>query len=988
MAKNIKQKANNPMSEYLLKLQLIVTNSEFMNKEEAKKYETFDSKVAGEAYVNAVLKRDTFDSYTWDPGYLKSAFVELGYPEDIIRKFLEVPEYIPANVKNSLVEGARERRIKSFKEANKYYLNLAGLPMELKDPFIPIPDEFYELYKNNGDIHRGSYVHDLDKRYQELFMNSSYYKDILKQYPNVEYLKHLGSFSIPIEVSRIARDGDILLINTGKLQTFHEIFGNVTVSPEIVHEFTNVYKKTQKYIYNTLRGDFEQIYPNYNSMIRFLTIYMTIGGCLNEFMHKSSKLIHMNNIIANDYFTLYGLPSALLEGNSLVKFLKKFRKLLMDKGTNTVYRVKDLIGYEYTDIYTLVMVKQQAFKNGYPVYRIDEETGKRVPVQDIVFRRLGTAEDNASYFQFKNSNKTYTVEEITSGDPRWWNTPEVQQMIQDMNYTLSNSKYIQLSTAMSMDDVWWQTCILLRGLLDNKSETKFTMIGISQALNGISNISVFEAALLLIILMTWSHTDFNGRSMVGNMYLPNGTFNNLAACVDMLFNGLNEDGSPKPLIPGLPYKIASFNFEIKQNEVNKYNKLTTYEYLEPDTFISMLDRILDKEDVNVGETIMNNVKILYEYLEMKLRTASTIHEFRQVTDAYNWLFLVDPNRKWSDDDSKTTDELLCTSYSISISDLNVMKRYFQNNDNETVKVYYENGVYDVNIGDVLNANVLNLTDYPFNDNGFVKAFDEAVLKWRSATFEGIAISAVILTNYKQIIIDKVLLDVSNTTYGPKTFEALLYRENPELYRGLQYIRNDGEELLILMRSIIRALEVYTDSKLSALEFAAVGEDEYIKTLKEVITYFKSYMVEFTKSEFSYIFDGLFDNGGNSNMLLLFDEIPHGIIRILPRDALHLYDASYATVRLGANEMLPDQIYDQVLFRIKTKFLNIKNLDPTEYEVLYDDGKNISNTPFNWLTDTDTIITNIYQTDDSLYRIIINKNNVNTINHGNYVGNVR
>ena len=31
----------------------------------------------------------------------------------------------------------------------------------------------------------------------------------------------------------------------------------------------------------------------------------------------------------------------------------------------------------------------------------------------------------------------------------------------------------------------------------------------------------------------------------------------------------------------------------------------------------------------------------------------------------------------------------------------------QNNNNETVKVYYENGVYDVNIGDVLNANVLN-----------------------------------------------------------------------------------------------------------------------------------------------------------------------------------------------------------------------------------------------------------------------------------------
>ena len=47
MATNIKQKANNPMSDYLLKLQLIVTKSDYMTKEEGKKYETFKSKING-----------------------------------------------------------------------------------------------------------------------------------------------------------------------------------------------------------------------------------------------------------------------------------------------------------------------------------------------------------------------------------------------------------------------------------------------------------------------------------------------------------------------------------------------------------------------------------------------------------------------------------------------------------------------------------------------------------------------------------------------------------------------------------------------------------------------------------------------------------------------------------------------------------------------------------------------------------------------------
>lgn len=988
------QRANNPMSEYLLKLQLIVTNSEFMNIEEARKYETVESRLAGEEYVNAVLKLDSFESYSWDPGFIKASLVILGYPENIIRKYMDSPEYIPTNIKNVLVEKAREIRIKNFKETNKYYLNLSGVPLELEDPYITIPDEFYELYKDDAELNPKGYIHEMPKKYQELYMNSPYYKALLKEYPNVEYLKHLGSYSVDIVVSRRARDGDILLINTPKLQTYHKIFGNVVVSPEIVHEFTTVYKKTQKYVYNTLKGNFSQIYPNYNSFIRFIMIYMTIGGCMNEFMHKSSKLIHMNNIIANDYFTLYGLPSALLEGTSLVNFLKKFRKLLMDKGTNTVYRVKDLIGYNYTDIYTLVMVKQQVFKNGYPVYHIDEETGERIPVQNIVFRRLGTAEDNTSYFQFKNSDKTYTVEEITSGDPRWWNTPEVLEMIQTMNYTLSNSKYIQLSTAMSMDDIWWQTCILLRGLLDNKSETQFTNIGISQSLNGTSTISVFEAALLLIIMMTWCHTDFQGRSMAGNMYLPNGTFNNVAACVDMLFNGLYEDGSPKPLIPGLPYKVASFNFEIKSKEYKKYETLKTYEYLDPETFMPMLDRVLNKEDVNVGETIMKNVKNIYKYLETKLRTASFITEFRQVTDAYNWLFLVDPVRNWSDNDDKTTDELLAMSYGISVSDINLMKHYFSENKNEKVTVYYNNSTYVIPIDSIMNSNVSSLTnDYPFNDNDFMRAFTNAIKSWRSVTFESLAISAVLLTNYKQIIIDKAMLDISGTTYGPKTFEALLYRENPELYRGLQFIKGDTEQLLILMRSIIRALEIYTDSSLSALEFTALGEDEYIRILKEVITYFKSYMVEFTKDELTYIFDGLFDNGGNSNMLLLFDQIDHITLRMLPRDALHLYDVSCAKVRLGVQDMLTNQVHDDLLVRYKFKYSNVRTLmNNSEYIVLFDDGKTVSSTPFPNLIDNDTLYGDMriveIEENVSKTKIIFNINNVNTQYKTNYIGNVR
>ncbi|MBO4734973.1 MAG: hypothetical protein J5614_01130, partial [Paludibacteraceae bacterium] len=248
-------------------------------------------------------------------------------------------------------------------------------------------------------------------------MSSIYYKQILEKYPDVMYLRYIGSNAIPIEVSRRSRDGDILKINIAKLSTHHPIYGNISVGSDIIHAYTNIYRSTRDYVYQTLRGDFSSIYANYNDLIRYLTIYMSIGACLNEFQKKSSKMIYMNNVTANNLFNLYGLPSVIMEGAPMIEFLKKFRMLLMDKGTNYVYRVKDLIGYKDTDIYTLVMVKQQKFEYGKPVY--DYTTTPPKPVYEIVFRRLGTADDNTSYFKFRDSTKTYSLDEISSGDPRW-----------------------------------------------------------------------------------------------------------------------------------------------------------------------------------------------------------------------------------------------------------------------------------------------------------------------------------------------------------------------------------------------------------------------------------------------------------------------------------------------------------------------------------------------------------------------------------------
>ena len=1053
----------NPITEYLLKLQMIVTNTEFKDKAEARKYETLETKLNGEAYCRAINKTDIFESYEYDPQKIYSMLAYDGYSESQILKYLHDTTFLPQKYKNKLLEEAREYLIQTYEEPNNYYRMLNGLPNVNEKP-ITIPDEFYQLYKSDYLIYRDQPIHELPNKYLELFINSEYYSQTMKKYPDARYLKYIGSNKIDIYTSRSARDGDIMKINVDKLSRYHETFGHVTVSPDIIHAYVSIYNETRDYVYYTLRGNFSEIYANYDSFMRFLTIYLSIGNALNEFMKKSTKMIYMNNTTANNLFMLYGLPSVIMTGSSMIDFLKKFRLLLMDKGTNIVYRVKDLIGYEYTDIYTLIMVKQQVYENGMPIYHYESD-GSRTPVQRIVFRRFGTTDDNTSYFKFREERKEYSLEEITSGDPRWWNTPEVEKILQEANYTLSNSKYIQLSTTVSMTDIWWECVILLRGLLDRRQETAYTDIDINFNANGSSTMRLFDAVLVLIILMNWQLKDVFGNGFTGDMYIPNGIYCGKQACLDLMFNGLYmanvyqsniqykigdviglqdsnseynatyqyedaffmnhiyiatkdfvsstfesdiangnliekeywDEASPKELILGSPYKIASFNFDIRSTDKDFYDSIVEMEYLEPDIFLPMLEDVLNLKNNNVGSVLMTDAKMIYKYLEQKLQQCTTIHEFRQVTDVFNHLFLVDPVRNWTSEKMLDIEKTICDYFGITSMDYHAFQMFVYKENNEPdYYVHFGGKDYPISIYQILTQDVYHLQildSYPFQDNNFVNEFETATMNYYSNgitnassptvimegnnVIETSTLASVIKEKYQEIIVYKVKLELGNTENGPTSFETLLMRENTSLYNYLIELRKTPESLLLFLRAIIKGLESYTNTTLSGLQFKALGVDNYFYILKEVISYFKSYMVEFTKEEFKYLFDGLFDQGGNSNMLKLMDEMTAGTNMILPKDSGTLYDVSCAKVYTKMHDDNTFHIYDDAIIRLKTIYEKIKE---TGYEIWFDNGKRITQTKPNYLTDDMEVIANIVSPDGVTYKIIIPLENINTGNH--------
>ena len=88
--------AQNPMSEYLLKLQLIVSNTIFKDRAESKKYETTETLVQGDKYVSAVTGKDIFESYTYDSKEVYTYLASKGYSEDKI--FFLINIYIDKSI--------------------------------------------------------------------------------------------------------------------------------------------------------------------------------------------------------------------------------------------------------------------------------------------------------------------------------------------------------------------------------------------------------------------------------------------------------------------------------------------------------------------------------------------------------------------------------------------------------------------------------------------------------------------------------------------------------------------------------------------------------------------------------------------------------------------------------------------------------------------------------------------------------------------------
>ena len=134
------------------------------------------------------------------------------------------------------------------------------------------------------------------------------------------------------------------------------------------------------------------------------------------------------------------------------------------------------------------------------------------------------------------------------------------------------------------------------------------------------------------------------------------------------------------------------------------------------------------------------------------------------------------------------------------------------------------------------------------------------------------------------------------------------------------------------------------------------------------------MVEFTKEEFVYLFDGLFDWGGNSNMLKLFDEFNSTSIEMIPTDSIGLFDVSNQKINRQLHDNNINFIYDDVIIRAQMRYDDMKTLG---YEIWFDDGNRITQNRPDGLEDDSEVIGNLVNDSMNTYKFIISTKNIKT-----------
>lgn len=479
----------------------------------AEENETFETKKLADGWIEAKQKKDNFYTYR---DYSKQELDAVGIIDyKIISKVLQGEiDFVPEDKREALLLLRRQRVLDRFEEQNEYYRMLNGYPPIKTKPnkMHYVPKEIAKAY----NIEKSVPIHKLQDYYNKikdgegdriinLIDGLGIIKNLKKTHPDETYLNYLGSNRIDLIKARRAKNFEILSLD------------KVNIKSNVFDAFTDMYGKCRDYFVNTVFvNTFRSFFDYYDKFIAMCIMVMTMQQLIMKQIPFEVERNFFDVYAVQMLYDAYNIPYDLdIDEETQNNIVRNLNLIIQNKATDKViYDIGKILGFNNLKVYKYFLGKEHRYDiYGVPIFKYKEQfnndTGEveTVPDYEAMYDIYFEKEElkNNDFIQTFNSKiNRVEYEDVTTGDPFWWEDQNLYHRKWDVDYNFVETKYLSLGLSYSMTDIIFENIILLKLLISQESKISDITLSVPKILDGV-NVPIFDLVILLICLVAKKH---------------------------------------------------------------------------------------------------------------------------------------------------------------------------------------------------------------------------------------------------------------------------------------------------------------------------------------------------------------------------------------------------------------------------------------------------------------------------------------------------
>ena len=572
------------------------------DQEEADANETVESAQESIMYIAAMRDKESFEMFK----YTREDLIAAGITETHTKEFpngqvnycLENIRNIPTSLRSTVLAIAKKRVIETYEEKNNYYRMLNGKPNVGEEGLMIVSNK---LNDPNLSIDLSRPIHEMTDSEITVLDELGVVDDLIEQYPDKKYLRHLGGKKIDIVTARTASKFDILYVPAIDFADLRQRF---------IDNIEQMRYYTIRCLYSeAFKLGSEEFYDKF--MMLFIVLQSAISLLSETQVAIANRDVYDVRCIQY-IFSSYGIPYYQeIPVKYQINMMKNLNKLIKYKATGmNMIDICSLFGFPDIQVFKYYILKDRNIdpESGEFIYSYDADGNENLDAEyDLKFIRVPLEDNLDSYI--KDSNNYFSYQQITGGD-RYWDengtlTDEVKAEILKKEFNIMRSKYFSIDTTCEMTEIAFELPYFFNMLYDDVHlEEKLTM-----SVPYIANNTSFKFNDLFVMIFALGY----------------------------LYNGLEDtimDTNGKVL------SIMGFNFKENMNDIANHlldkgytlADLGIEDFQIPNASIMTYNQLLE---------IFTTNKRIHDHVTEQIMNADDKHIFDIYTDIYKSLMIMD-----------------------------------------------------------------------------------------------------------------------------------------------------------------------------------------------------------------------------------------------------------------------------------------------------------------------------------------------------------